>query len=499
MKIAHLLSTSLVGAFVVWSGVCLAEIPQTGADLIKGHAAKKTGYSEAQLMNIAKALKGRELTFEGGKVLSVSKDEDDGSVTMSVVFESPGEDFKLPFAVQAKVARGQARQAEGLDEGTRVRRLTGTVKYDPDFFLSFEIVNATFEADAPAATGAAVDYGSMTGADLIKGHAAKKTGYSEAQLMNIAKALKGRELTFEGGKVLSVSKDEDDGSVTMTVVFDSPGDGFKLPFAVQAKVSRRQARQAEGLDEGTKVGRLTGTVKYDPDLFLGFEIVNATFAMPGSSDVGTAGTVGASKNESRPASSSSTQQVSSQSVQQSSAPAGKPQYTVAQYRAAFSKRTPAQIADYIIAVHDMKDAERQGFSYKTTLKALTPLDGCDVALVLNQKGRGLMRADLLQEIYPQLQTLGTQAEIKAVLPKLIALSKIVGTNGKRCSLFEEVRDVDFYQVVIDKITDPAVADYMLSLDLALSRDNLDALFRKVKVSESKKKELYDAATKRETD
>jgi hypothetical protein len=338
----------------------------------------------------------------------------------------------------------------------------------------------------------------QTGADLIKGHAAKKTGYSEAQLMNIAKALKGRELTFEGGKVLSVSKDEDDGSVTMTVVFDSPGDGFKLPFAVQAKVSRRQARQAEGLDEGTKVGRLTGTVKYDPDLFLGFEIVNATFAMPGSSDVGTAGTVGASKNELRPASSSSPQQVSSQSVQQSSAPAGKPQYTVAQYRAAFSKRTPAQIADYIIAVHDMKDAERQGFSYKTTLKALTPLDGCDVALVLNQKGRGLMRADLLQEIYPQLQTLGTQAEINAVLPKLIVLAKIVGTNGKRCSLFEEVRDVDFYQVVIDKITYPAVADYMLSLDLALSRDNLDALFRKVKISESRKQELYEAATKRET-
>ena len=60
----------------------------------------------------------------------------------------------------------------------------------------------------------AVDPATMTGADLVAGNAKKESGYSQAQLQAIAKALKGRELTFENGKIDSVSKDEDDGSVT---------------------------------------------------------------------------------------------------------------------------------------------------------------------------------------------------------------------------------------------------------------------------------------------
>ena len=181
-------------------------------------------------------------------------------------------------------------------------------------------------------------------------------------------------------------------------------------------------------------------------------------------------------------------------------PAKKPQYTVAQYRAAFAKRTPEQIADYILAVSNMKDAERQGFDFKTTLKALTPLNGFDVALVLEQKDKGWMRINLLQEIYPQLQALNTQAEIKAVFPKLSALTKIAEMKkGKRYMTYDhgadrELKDFDFYQVLLEKITDPTLAEYVLTLDPVLNTANLDVLVQKL--SDAKKNKLYEAAVKR---
>ena len=95
----------------------------------------------------------------------------------------------------------------------------------------------------------------MTGADLVAGNAKKESGYSQAQLQAISKALRGRELTFENGKIGSVSKDEDDGSVTAMISFDAPGSGLFHPaFTVHAKFTDpAMARFVEKLDEGTKV------------------------------------------------------------------------------------------------------------------------------------------------------------------------------------------------------------------------------------------------------
>ena len=53
---------------------------------------------------------------------------------------------------------------------------------------------------------------------------------------------------------------------------------------------------------------------------------------------------------------------------------------------------------------------------------------------------------------------------------------------------------DFYQVLLEKITDPALAEYVLSLDPVLNDANLVVLVQKL--SDAKKKELYEAAVKR---
>ena len=123
----------------------------------------------------------------------------------------------------------------------------------------------------------AVDPATMTGADLVAGNAKKESGYSQAQLQALSKALKGRELTFENGKIVSVSKDEDDGRVTATISFEASGSGlFNPDFTVNATFSNpAMAKFVEMLDEGTKVKVLKGRVHYDADFFMFFELRDA--------------------------------------------------------------------------------------------------------------------------------------------------------------------------------------------------------------------------------
>ncbi len=116
----------------------------TGADLVAGNAKREYGYSKAQLQTLSKILKGRELTFENGKIDSMSKDEDDGSVTAMISFASLGSGLFHPdFTVHATFSDpAMAGFVEKLDEGTEVRQLRGRVHYDADFFMFFELKNA---------------------------------------------------------------------------------------------------------------------------------------------------------------------------------------------------------------------------------------------------------------------------------------------------------------------------------------------------------------------
>ena len=261
--------------------ICLAKDVSmiTGADLVAGNAKKESGYSQAQLQALSKALKGRELTFENGKIDTVSKDEDDGSVTAMISFAAPESGLFHPdFTVHAKFSDpAMAKFVEKLDEGTKVKLLKGRVHYDADFFMFFELKSATIVADEPKSDGAAIDSEKMTGADLVAGNAKKESGYSRAQLQALAKALKGRELTFENGKIDDVSKDEDDGSVTAMISFAAPESGpFHPDFTVHATFSDpAMAKFVEKLDEGTKVKSLKGRVHYDADFFMLFELKDA--------------------------------------------------------------------------------------------------------------------------------------------------------------------------------------------------------------------------------
>ena len=262
--------------------ICLAKDVSmiTGADLVAGNAKKESGYSRAQLQALAKALKGRELTFENGKIGSVSKDEDDGSVTAMISFAAPESGLFHPdFTVHATFSDpAMAKFVEKLDEGAKVKLLKGRVHYDADFFMFFELKSATIVAEEPKSGGAAIDPEKMTGADLVAGNAKKESGYSRAQLQALAKALKGRELTFENGKIGSVSKDEDDGSVTAMISFAAPESGLFHPdFTVHATFSDpAMAKFVEKLDEGAKVKLLKGRVHYDADFFMFFELKSAT-------------------------------------------------------------------------------------------------------------------------------------------------------------------------------------------------------------------------------
>lgn len=121
------------------------------------------------------------------------------------------------------------------------------------------------------------DASSMTGADLVAGNAKKESGYSQAQLQALSKALDGRVLTFENGKIDSVDKDEDSGRVTATISFDAPRSGLFHPdFTVSATFTDpAAARFVEKLDEGTKVKALRGRVHHDSDFFMFFELNNA--------------------------------------------------------------------------------------------------------------------------------------------------------------------------------------------------------------------------------
>ena len=121
----------------------------SGADLVVGNAKKESGYSNAQLQALAKALNGRELTFENGKITSVSRSPIDGGVKAMFSFQAPGAGrFSRSLTVNATFSDAEmAKLVEKLDEGTKVKTLKGRVHYDGGFFVFFELKDATVEVE----------------------------------------------------------------------------------------------------------------------------------------------------------------------------------------------------------------------------------------------------------------------------------------------------------------------------------------------------------------
>jgi hypothetical protein len=142
--------------------------------------------------------------------------------------------------------------------------------------LFFELTDAQIEpADMPS-NKPLFDPATVTGEDIVKGNAAKESGYSDAQLEKLQEQLQGKMLTFENGKVMSVSKSDD--YVTVNVTFADPtAKGlFASTFTVSAKVTDSAAMKiAEQFDEGLKIKTVKGKVAKKGFMMLFFELTDA--------------------------------------------------------------------------------------------------------------------------------------------------------------------------------------------------------------------------------
>lgn len=121
----------------------------TGLDIVNENAAKEQGYSSAQLETLQERLAGRTLTFENGKVFSVSKGFD-GKLSVKISFEAEKSKgfFASTFSVDAKVSDpATAKWAENLDKGAKIKRLTGKVDRKGAVVMFFTLVDAEIELD----------------------------------------------------------------------------------------------------------------------------------------------------------------------------------------------------------------------------------------------------------------------------------------------------------------------------------------------------------------
>ena len=108
----------------------------SGTDIVNGNGEKESGYSSAQLDGIKERLAGKVLTFENGKVSSVSKGYD-GTVSVDISFladKSRGF-FASRFMVSAKVSDPEAiKWVQNIDEGAPIKSVTGKVDKGGMFF-----------------------------------------------------------------------------------------------------------------------------------------------------------------------------------------------------------------------------------------------------------------------------------------------------------------------------------------------------------------------------
>ena len=233
----------------------------TGTDIVNGNGEKESGYSSAQLDGIKERLAGKVLTFENGKVSSVSKGYDGKvNVTMSFLADKSKGFFASRFMVSAKVSdEADKKWAACLDEGAEITKVTGRVTKGGMFFT---IEDAKIVPAKMPEVKRMFDPETVVGQDVVNGNGVKESGYSSAQLDQAREELAGKILTFENGKVSSVSKGYDGRvDVTMSFLADKSKGFFASRFMVSAKVSDPETiKWVQNIDEGTPIKSVTGKV-----------------------------------------------------------------------------------------------------------------------------------------------------------------------------------------------------------------------------------------------
>ena len=233
----------------------------TGTDIVNGNGEKESGYSSAQLDGIKERLAGKVLTFENGKVSSVSKGYDGKvNVDMSFLADKSKGFFASRFMVSAKVSdEADKKWAACLDEGAEITKVTGRVTKGGMFFT---IEDAKIVPAKMPEVKRMFDPETVVGQDVVNGNGVKESGYSSAQLDQAKEELAGKVLTFENGRVSSVSKGYDGKvNVDMSFLADKSKGFFASRFMVSAKVSDPEAiKWVQNIDEGTSIKSVTGKV-----------------------------------------------------------------------------------------------------------------------------------------------------------------------------------------------------------------------------------------------
>lgn len=157
-------------------------------------------------------------------------------------------------------------------------------------------------------------------------------------------------------------------------------------------------------------------------------------------------------------------------------------YEVEDFKKAFAKMTPEKIAEAFIK----SDKGESKHSIYKMAKAIDWRKGFAVAQLLEKKVYGdTMWAEFHDALYSSLSGLPDQQTVKAAIDQLPEKSEWLDRGYNK--------GTRYYEKVINQITDPAVADYMLSKNLSL-KFKIALLVKKL--SEGKKAELVSAAKER---
>ena len=229
-----------------------------GRKIVEENAAKKEGYSSAQLKEMKSKLAGQMVTFSNGRLSSVTK-LSNGNVTVRVGFSAAGAGlFSSTFYVEATAGDEMTKKVmQALDEGAKIKSLSG--KAVGSEYGSFELAEAKIVPEEMPSLEAEYDPATVTGPDIVKLNAKKQSGLSSAKLKALKKAVAGREFTFTDGRLSSVTK-LSNGNVTVRVGFSAAGAGlFSSTFYVEATARDESMKKLMvSLDEGSKVKSLSG-------------------------------------------------------------------------------------------------------------------------------------------------------------------------------------------------------------------------------------------------
>jgi hypothetical protein len=143
--------------------------------------------------------------------------------------------------------------------------------------MFFTIENAKIVPEKIPEVKPMFDPDKVTGQDVVNGNGVKESGYSSAQLEKLQTELAGKTLTFENGRVFSVSKGLS-GKLSVKISFkaDTSKGFFSSSLTVDAKVSDpATVKWAENLDEGAKIKLLTGTVAENDGMVMFFTVEDA--------------------------------------------------------------------------------------------------------------------------------------------------------------------------------------------------------------------------------